>query len=184
MTTTCPPSGDHLPWHADPYARALRAGRGPLYLRRADGGLLPLDVERWCARADKDDMAVLDRCAGSVLDIGCGTGRVLDLGIVAPERYAGVDSSQAMLNLLLRKHPKAAAVYPADIRNSLRAGTFTPGQFDWVVVDASVQLTRAERQQVEQIARLAVIDVDGGDWVVEDVSEASVQRIRALRDAS
>ena len=47
-----------------------------------------------------------------VLDIGCGTGRVLDLGLVAPERYAGVDSSQAMLNLLLRKHPKAAAVYP------------------------------------------------------------------------
>ena len=34
-----------------------------------------------------------------VLDLGCGTGRVLDLGLASPDRYAGVDSSQAMLNL-------------------------------------------------------------------------------------
>ena len=74
-----------------------------------------------------------------VLDIGCGTGRVLDLGLVAPERYAGVDSSQAMLNLLVRKHPKAAEVYPVDIRSALHSRKFTPGQFDWVFVDSSVR---------------------------------------------
>ncbi|MGH8920521.1 MAG: hypothetical protein ACRD0H_19675 [Actinomycetes bacterium] len=33
-------------WQADPYADALRVGQGPLYLRSADGPLLPLDVER------------------------------------------------------------------------------------------------------------------------------------------
>ena len=119
-----------------------------------------------------------------VLDIGCGTGRVLDLVIVAPERYAGVDSSQAMLNLLLRKHPKAAAVYPVDIRDALRAGKFTPGQFDWVIVDTSVEMSPAERRQVEQIARLAVIDVAGNDWSVRDVSAESVRRISTLREAS
>ena len=61
-----------------------------------------------------------------VLDIGCGTGRVLDLGLVAPDRYAGVDSSQAMLNLLLRKHPKARPCIPVDIREALRSGSSRP----------------------------------------------------------
>lgn len=113
------------------------------------------------------------------LDLGCGTGRVLDLGLVAADRYAGVDSSQAMLNLLIRKHPKAAAIYPVDVRSALAAGTFTPGQFDWVFLDAVVQLSAEERAQVEQIARLAVIDVDGTDWRVLDVAESSANRIRA-----
>ncbi|MES5819932.1 methyltransferase domain-containing protein [Streptomyces sp. RG80] len=62
---------------ADPYATALRTGRGPLFLRRADGWLLPLDVERWCARADPVDLDVLDRCEGTVLDVGCGPGRLV-----------------------------------------------------------------------------------------------------------
>lgn len=114
-----------------------------------------------------------------VLDIGCGTGRVLDLGLGAPDRYAGVDSSQAMLNLLLRKHPKAAAVYPVDVRSALRTGEFTPGQFDWVFLDSSVELSAPEREQVEQIARVAVIVVDETEWTVSDVSKTSVQRILA-----
>ncbi|MFE7515029.1 methyltransferase domain-containing protein [Streptomyces sp. NPDC057540] len=64
-------------WRADPYADALRAGRGPLYLRRHDGRLLPLDVERWCAEPDAADDTVLARCSGPVLDIGCGPGRLV-----------------------------------------------------------------------------------------------------------
>ncbi|MEU6863339.1 methyltransferase domain-containing protein [Streptomyces sp. NPDC046876] len=64
-------------WQADPYADALRVGRGPLYLRRHDGWLLPLDVERWCAEPDAADDTVLARCTGPVLDIGCGPGRMV-----------------------------------------------------------------------------------------------------------
>ena len=45
-------------------------------------------------------------------------------------------------------------------------------------------MSPAERRQVEQIARLAVIDVAGNDWSVRDVSEQSVRRISALREAS
>ena len=45
-------------------------------------------------------------------------------------------------------------------------------------------MSPAERRQVEHIARLAVIDVAGNDWSVCDVSEQSVQRILAHRDAS
>ncbi|WP_327167364.1 class I SAM-dependent methyltransferase [Streptomyces subrutilus] len=64
-------------WQADPYADALRAGRGPLFLRRGDGWLLPLEVERWCADADPADGTVLARCTGPVLDVGCGPGRLV-----------------------------------------------------------------------------------------------------------
>ena len=62
-----------------------------------------------------------------VLDLGCGTGRVLDLGLATPDRYAGVDGSQAMLNMLVRKHPKVAAVYPMNVADALEAGTFGAG---------------------------------------------------------
>ena len=114
-----------------------------------------------------------------VLDIGCGTGRVFDLGLVSPDRYAGVDSSQAMLNLLIRKHPKVAAVHPVDVRQALAAGRFTAGQFDWVFLDATVALTAEQRTQVEQVARLAVITVDDAEWTVHDVAERPRERILA-----
>ncbi|WP_424216128.1 class I SAM-dependent methyltransferase (plasmid) [Streptomyces sp. BI20] len=64
-------------WRADPYADALRTGKGPLFLRRRDGRVLPLEVERWCAAADAADRTVLARCGGPVLDIGCGPGRMV-----------------------------------------------------------------------------------------------------------
>jgi len=64
-------------WSADPYAHALRTGQGPLFLRRSDGWLLLLEVERWCAEADAADLEVLRRCEGAVLDVGCGPGRLV-----------------------------------------------------------------------------------------------------------
>jgi SAM-dependent methyltransferase len=82
-------------WRADPYTVALRTGRGPLFLRRPDGWLLPLDVERWCAEADTADRSVLTRCAGPVLDIGCGPGRIV-AALAADGRPAlGIDISPA-----------------------------------------------------------------------------------------
>jgi SAM-dependent methyltransferase len=110
-----------------------------------------------------------------VLDIGCGTGRVLDLGLVAPDRYAGVDSSQAMLNLMLRKHSKVGAAYPVDIRQALDVGIFTPRQFDWAFLDGAVELNPEQRAQAQRIARLAAITVDKDEWTVLD-SESTLGR--------
>lgn len=107
-----------------------------------------------------------------VLDLGCGTGRFLDLGLVTADRYAAVDASQAMLNVLVRKHPKVAAVYPANARDLLAAGTFTPGQFDWVILDADVDLTPLERHKAESIARRAVIAVHGDTWTIHPTASA------------
>lgn len=80
---------------ADPYSAALRAGRGPLFLRRADGWLLPLEVERWCARADPADLAILDRCEGAVLDVGCGPGRLVAELAARGRTVLGIDVSEA-----------------------------------------------------------------------------------------
>lgn len=80
-----------LAWRSDPYTNALRTGRGPLFLRRRDGWMLPLEVERWCARADSADMAVLRRCERAVLDIGCGPGRLVAALAARGHRALGID---------------------------------------------------------------------------------------------
>ncbi|MER5945207.1 class I SAM-dependent methyltransferase [Streptomyces sp. NPDC001904] len=85
----------HRAWSADPYADALRTGRGPLYLRRGDGWLLPLDVERWCTGADAVDRALLDRCEGPVLDVGCGPGRLVAELVARGTPALGIDISAA-----------------------------------------------------------------------------------------
>nr|WP_206323912.1 methyltransferase domain-containing protein [Streptomyces sp. HNM0574] len=83
------------PWCTGPYATALRAGRGPLFLRRPDGWVLPLEVERWCGRADSADLSVLRWCRGPVLDIGCGPGRLVVALSTLGRPALGIDSSPA-----------------------------------------------------------------------------------------
>ncbi|MFP3988930.1 methyltransferase domain-containing protein [Streptomyces sp. E11-3] len=82
-------------WATDPYTDALRNGHGPLFLRRNDGWLLPLEVERWCAGAGTADLSALRRCEGSVLDIGCGPGRLVAALAARGHRALGIDVSEA-----------------------------------------------------------------------------------------
>lgn len=95
---TAPPATDPRPWGADPYAVALRTGRGPLYLRRPDGWALPLEVERWCAHADEADMTVLGRCVPPVLDIGCGPGRLVAALAALGQPALGIDTAPAAIS--------------------------------------------------------------------------------------
>ncbi|SEN97120.1 Methyltransferase domain-containing protein [Actinacidiphila rubida] len=95
MTTVAAVAAPRPGWGGDPYAHALARGRGPLFLRRADGWLLPLDVERWCAPPDDADATVLARCRGPVLDIGCGPGRLVAGAARRGLPALGVDVSPA-----------------------------------------------------------------------------------------
>ncbi|GAA0418193.1 class I SAM-dependent DNA methyltransferase [Streptomyces luteireticuli] len=107
------PAEPGAPWVGDPYAHALRTGRGPLFLRRLPhpdrpdrpnhpdgfGGfdeehMLPLDMERWCAPPDAADMSVLHRCTGPVLDVGCGPGRMVAALAARGVPALGVDLSR------------------------------------------------------------------------------------------
>ncbi|WDF42136.1 methyltransferase domain-containing protein [Streptomyces sp. T12] len=89
-------------WSADPYSHALRTGQGPLFLRRPDGWLLPLEVERWCADADAADLEVLRRCEGAVLDVGCGPGRLVAALGRQGRRVLGIDVSEAAVTRTVR----------------------------------------------------------------------------------
>ncbi|GAA0289811.1 class I SAM-dependent methyltransferase [Streptomyces polychromogenes] len=102
-TTSRPPAGPVPAWRADPYALALRTGRGPLFLRRTDGWLLPLEVERWCAGTDAADESVLSRCRGSVLDIGCGPGRLVAALAGRGRRALGIDVTPAAVTRTVRR---------------------------------------------------------------------------------
>ncbi|GAA2719570.1 methyltransferase domain-containing protein [Actinocorallia aurantiaca] len=90
------------PWTGDdPFATAVRAGRGPLWLREESGLRHRLDVERWCGPVDAADRRLLHRSArdgGPVLDVGCGPGRLvaelLALGVPA----LGVDLAEASVS--------------------------------------------------------------------------------------
>ena len=99
----------------------------------------------------------------SVLDVGCGTGRVLDLGLTTPDRYAGVDPSQPMLNMLVRKYPNVARVYPMTIEQALADGAFTPGQFEIVTAyDSAKDLGSATVTALATLAsRVTVLKRDG-----------------------
>ncbi|MPY40040.1 class I SAM-dependent methyltransferase [Streptomyces phyllanthi] len=108
-----PPVEPGEPWTDDPYAQALRTGRGPLYLRRVEphaygvAELIALDVERWCAAPDAADTSVLRRCAGPVLDVGCGPGRLVAALAARGVPALGVDVSPAAV-ALTRRHGGAA----------------------------------------------------------------------------
>ncbi|MCJ0872650.1 bifunctional 2-polyprenyl-6-hydroxyphenol methylase/3-demethylubiquinol 3-O-methyltransferase UbiG [Streptomyces sp. AP-93] len=94
-------------WQSDPYTDALRTGKGPLYLRRRDGWLLPLEIERWCAEPDAADETVLSRCTGPVLDIGCGPGRLVATLARRGHTALGVDVTPEAVARTLRAGGKA-----------------------------------------------------------------------------
>ncbi|MFE1442766.1 class I SAM-dependent methyltransferase [Streptomyces sp. NPDC058739] len=143
MSTTAPS------WAAaDPYAGALRAGRGPLFLRRADGWLLPLEVERWCARADAADRTALDRCEGAVLDVGCGPGRLVAELAARGGTVLGVDVSRAAVDRTTRLGG------PALCRSVFDR---LPGEGRWgtlLLMDGNIGIGGDPRTLLERAARL------------------------------
>ncbi|MFJ2262981.1 class I SAM-dependent methyltransferase [Streptomyces sp. NPDC087844] len=154
---------------ADPYTRALRTGHGPLFLRRADGWLLPLEVERWCARADAVDLEILGRCEGSVLDIGCGPGRLVAELAGQGRRVLGIDVSAAAVSRTERLGGPA-----------LRRSVFEPlpaeGRWDTaLLVDGNVGIGGDPRAL---LARLSDLLVPAGLLIAETVPMDVDERLR------
>lgn len=88
----------------EPYEHALRTG-GPLLLHDEDagegGGPLPrsLEVDRFLARADRFERRLLASTRGSVLDVGCGPGRMVAEARRTRRVALGVDVSPEAVRL-------------------------------------------------------------------------------------
>ncbi|WP_438290722.1 class I SAM-dependent methyltransferase [Streptomyces sp. HUAS TT7] len=163
-------------WHADPYTDALRSGRGPLFLRRPDGWLLPLEVERWCAEPDLADRTVLRRCRGAVLDIGCGPGRLV--AALAAEGVAalGVDVSPEAVR---RTRDWGGSALCRSVFDRL------PGEGRWdtaLLVDGNVGIGG---DPAALLARVAQLVTPGGLLLAETAPYEIDERIRVrVADAS
>lgn len=62
-------------------------------LRGRAGTTIPLDLARWRAPADEAECALLAGLPGSVLDIGCGPGRMVEAAARHGHRALGIDLS-------------------------------------------------------------------------------------------
>jgi SAM-dependent methyltransferase len=166
------PGQRRRPWIDDPYSHALRTGRGPLFLRRSDGWLLPLEVERWCAPPDAADDALLRRCRGPVLDIGCGPGRL----VAALSAYGlpalGVDVSPAAVD---RTRVAGGAVLRRSVFERL------PGEGRWataLLADGNVGIGGDPAALLARVRRLVA---PGGRLLAEaaayDVDERLTVRV-------
>ncbi|MER6115706.1 methyltransferase domain-containing protein [Streptomyces sp. NPDC001743] len=176
--TLSPPHPDAPPWgadswSADPYAVALRNGHGPLFLRRTDGWLLPLDVERWCAGADAADLSALHRCEGPVLDVGCGPGRLVAELAARGHRALGIDVSDAAVDRTLRLGGSA-----------LRRSVFEtlPGEGRWgtvLLVDGNIGIGGDPSRLLRRTADLLA---PGGLLVVETAPQDIDERVHVRLD--
>lgn len=156
-------SADAAAWRCDPYSEALARGGGPLYLRRFDESVLPLDVERWCGAADTVDAGVLDRCEGSTLDVGCG-----------PGRFVAELAGRGRTALGIDPNPVAVARTSASGGRVLCRSVFDPlpGEGTWgtaLLVDGNIGIGgRPERllARVHELLRaggLLIVETDPGD---------------------
>ncbi|MFJ6832518.1 class I SAM-dependent methyltransferase [Streptomyces sp. NPDC091209] len=164
-------------WAGDPYADALGAGRGPLFLRRTDGWLLPLEVERWCARADAVDLQLLAYCEGAVLDVGCGPGRLVAELAARGRPALGIDVSEAAVARTVRLGGQA-----------LHRSVFEPlpGEGRWgtaLLVDGNIGIGGDPAALLRRTAELLA---PGGLLIAETVAGADVDErvdVRIVRAA-
>ncbi|KUN03558.1 hypothetical protein AQI95_24055 [Streptomyces yokosukanensis] len=166
------------PWIDDPYAHALRTGRGPLFLRRlaqpdhpegfGEEHMLPLDVERWCAPPDAADTSVLRRCTGSVLDVGCGPGRMVAALAARGVPALGVDLSRDAVKRTRRSGGAA-------IRRS--AFDRLPGEGRWgtvLLMDGNIGIGG---DPVALLRRMRELVAPGGVLLAEAVPQDVDQRL-------
>ncbi|MFD5892285.1 class I SAM-dependent methyltransferase [Streptomyces sp. NPDC060334] len=83
------------PWISAPYTQTIHAPAGEVTLCDGEGWSFPLDVARWSGGADRADHAVLERCKGRVLDVGCGAGRLVEALARRGHTVLGIDVSPA-----------------------------------------------------------------------------------------
>ncbi|MGN9777004.1 methyltransferase domain-containing protein [Micromonospora sp. H33] len=114
------------------FAAALATATGTHWLVDAEGRWTRLPVERWHAGAEPALRAVLPRCAGPTLDVGCGPGRVTRALVEAGVTAVGID---VCAEAVRRTRARGAVALRRDVFEPL------PGEGRWahvLLVDGNV----------------------------------------------
>jgi len=140
-----------------PYEQSLRAA-GRLALVDDGGRQVSLDVARWLDSADPADDTVLARCAGPVLDVGCGPGRLVRALSERGIACLGLDIAETAVWITRGRGA------PALLRNVFAP---VPGEGRWptvLLMDGNVGIGGNPRRLLARIARLLAAD---GRLIVE-----------------
>ena len=136
---------------------------------------VPLDVARWLAPADQSDGTVLERCAGPVLDVGCGPGRLVSSlnrrGVAA----LGVDVAETAVALTRGQG------LPALLRSVFDD---LPGEGRWptvLLLDGNVGIGGDPLRLLERIRSLLR---QGGRLIVETDADPYVDELVQVRFTS
>ncbi|GAB1639906.1 class I SAM-dependent methyltransferase [Krasilnikovia sp. MM14-A1259] len=84
-------------------ARAAAGRPAAFTARHPGGGTHRFDPGAWCRDAIAGDAALLDRCTGTTLDIGCGPGRLTSALTGAGRPALGIDISATAVRLARRR---------------------------------------------------------------------------------
>lgn len=144
----------------------------PIVLTSDGGTLFHLDVARYAAAPDATDNALLDRCTGPTLDIGCGPGR-----LAAELARRGVPS------LGVDVTPVALLIARAAGATALRRSVFDrlPGEGRWphaLLIDGNIGIGGDPTALLARIKALLL--PQGGELLVETAADERDER-HALR---
>lgn len=115
-----------------------------------------------------------DRALGTLVDVGTGTGRMLELFGAAAERAVGVDRSPEMLRLARAK--LAAAQVSADLRQGdMYALPLADGSADTVVLHHLLHFAQAPERTLSEAARLLR---PGGRLLIVDFAAHRLDSLR------
>jgi SAM-dependent methyltransferase len=154
-----------------PYEAAL-GDAGALTLVADSGQRIELEIARWLAPADASDHTVIDRCAGPVLDVGCGPGRFVralaERGIAA----LGLDIAGAAVTLTRGRNVAA-----------LRRSVFDPAPAEgrWptvLLMDGNIGIGGDVDRLLRRISGLLA---PGGTLLVETARDPLVDRALRVR---
>ena len=137
---------------------------------------------------EREGIAAIARTFGPkklrVLDIGCGTGLALDLGITESVRLVGVDPSQAMLNELVRKYPLMAGIHPMTFGEAIEQRVLGGSRFDVVIAlgGAASYLTDADYSALPTCGEGRMILTAYAEGEAPVTGDASEDQLGAARD--
>lgn len=160
----------------DCYEAALRSARHGTHsgwtLRHRDGSIAPLPLRDWCGGTIAGDAALLSRCTGPTLDVGCGPGRITEALTLRRIPALGIDIAAEAVRQCL---DRGAAALHRDIFDPI------PGEGRWrhvILADGNLGIGGQPRRLLRRIRQLIGA---GGSVICETLPPGAPLRRHTLR---